>query len=72
MRLVLKTKTKSNKEVKIKLNITPSKHLGFINFINYVLNQDKPVTITFEKMGKSGEKEEIKVEGQFKFKGKGD
>jgi hypothetical protein len=72
LRLVLRTKTKSNKDVKIKLNITPSKHLGFISFINYVLSQDKPVTLSFEKIGKSGEKEEITVEGSFKLQGKGD
>ncbi len=54
----------------IKFNIAPSKHSGFINFINMAINQDKPVMITFEKISKSGEKQESKLVGAFKFEGK--
>ena len=70
LRLVLKTKTKKNKEVTMKFNIAPSKHLGFINFVNLALNQDQPIIISFEKVSKSGEKEESKIAGEFKFTGK--
>jgi len=70
LKLVLKISTKKKKEVSIKFNIAPSKHLGFINFINLALNQDAPIELTFEKISKSGEKEESKVFGQFKLQGK--
>ena len=70
LRLVLKTSTKKEKDVSIKFNIAPSKHYGFINFINLALEQGKPVTISFEKISKSGEREESKVVGTFKFEGK--
>ena len=70
LRLVLRTSTKKKKEVSIKFNIAPSKHIGFINFINLALNQDAPIELTFEKVSKSGEKEESKVFGQFKLQGK--
>jgi len=56
--------------VSIKFNIAPSKHYGFINFINLALEQDKPVMISFEKISKSGDKEESKIVGTFKFEGK--
>ena len=72
LRLVLKTTTKKDKEVCIKLALPPSKHLGFINFINLALNQDKPVSLTFEKISKKGDKEESKIVGTFKFEGKSD
>ena len=72
LRLVLKTTTKKDKDVYLKLSIPPSKHLGFINFINLALNQDKPVMLTFEKISKKGDKEESKIVGTFKFEGKGD
>jgi len=70
LRLVLNTSTKKEKDVSIKFNIAPSKHYGFINFINLALEQGKPVTISFEKISKSGEREESKVIGTFKFEGK--
>ena len=70
LKLVLKISTKKKKEVSIKFNIAPSKHIGFINFINLALNQDAPIELTFEKISKSGEKEESKVFGQFKLQGK--
>ena len=54
----------------LKFNIAPSKHIGFINFINLALNQNLPITLSFEKISKSGEKEESKIAGQFKFTGK--
>jgi len=70
LRLILKTTTKKDKDVSIKFSIPPSKHSGFINFINMALNQDKPVLITFEKISKSGERQESKIVGTFKFEGK--
>jgi len=70
LRLILKTTTKRNKEVSLKFNIAPSKHIGFINFINLVLNQDSPIELSFEKISKAGEKEESKVFGQFKLQAK--
>ena len=70
LRFILKTKTKKGKEISIKFNIAPRKHIGFINFINLALNQDTPIELTFEKISKSGEKEESKVFGQFKLQGK--
>ena len=72
LRLVLDTKTKKGKDVTIKFNIAPSKHIGFINFINLALSQEQPVTLSFEKISKTGEKEESKIAGQFKFTGKDD
>ncbi|MFX0077414.1 MAG: hypothetical protein ACFE96_18380, partial [Candidatus Hermodarchaeota archaeon] len=65
-----KTSTNKNKDVSIKFNIAPSKHYGFINFINLALKQNKPVMISFEKISKSGEREESKIVGTFKFEGK--
>ena len=70
LRLVLKTKTKKGKEVSMKFNIKPSSHIGFINFINLCLSQGNDVDITFEKISKSGEKEESKLVGKFKFHGR--
>ena len=54
----------------IKFNISPSKHMGFINFINLALKQGNPVEISFEKISKSGEREESKIFGEFKFQEK--
>ena len=70
LRLVLKTKTKNDKEVTIKFNIAPSQHIGFINFVNLALHNDQPVNISFEKISKTGEKEASKIEGEFKFQAK--
>ena len=42
----------------IKFNIAPSKHYGFINFVNLALEQGKPVTISFEKINKVWDSEE--------------
>ena len=67
LRLVLKTKTKKGKEVEIKFNIAPSKHLGFINFVNLALSQGNDVNLSFEKISKAGEVESSKVEGIFKL-----
>ncbi|MFX1573479.1 MAG: hypothetical protein ACFFB0_12070 [Promethearchaeota archaeon] len=72
LRLILKTKTKKNKDLNIKFNIAPSKHIGFINFINLALSQDLPIELSFEKISKSGEREESKIVGQFKLKGRVD
>ncbi|MFX1395722.1 MAG: hypothetical protein ACFFAS_01635 [Promethearchaeota archaeon] len=69
LRLTLKTKTKNDKELSVKFNIAPSKHLGFINFVNQALKQEKPIVLSFEKISKSGEKEESKISGVFQFQG---
>jgi len=57
LRLILKTKTKKNKEICIKFAISPRKHIGFINFINLALKQDLPMSFTqgnllLQKVGK--------------------
>lgn len=70
LRLILKTTTKKKKEVSIKFNIAPRKHLGFINFINLSLSQGIPIELSFEKISKTGEREESKIYGQFKLQGK--
>jgi hypothetical protein len=70
LRLVLKTITDKNKDVVIKFNIAPSQHLGFINFVNLCLEQNNPVEFTFEKISKSGKKEESKIAGTFQFESK--
>jgi hypothetical protein len=69
-RLILKTKTKKNKESTIKFNLAPSKHIGFINFVNLALKQGNPVKISFEKINDNGEREDINVLGTFKFESK--
>ncbi|MCJ7650813.1 MAG: hypothetical protein MUP85_19555 [Candidatus Lokiarchaeota archaeon] len=65
LRIVLKTSTKKGKAVSIKFNVTPSKHLGFINFINLALTQNKSVKLSLEKIDNSGNKEENLIEGIF-------
>ena len=70
LRLILKTKTKKNKDLNIKFNIAPSKHIGFINFINLALNQDLPIELSFVKISKSGEREASKICGNFKLEGR--
>lgn len=70
LKLILKSKTKKGKEISIKFNIAPSKHIGFINFINLAVNQDALIELTFEKVSKSGERDESKLVGQFKLQGK--
>ncbi|MFW9937779.1 MAG: hypothetical protein ACFFD5_09025 [Candidatus Thorarchaeota archaeon] len=70
LRLILKTKTKKNKENFIKFNLAPSKHIGFINFVNLALKQGSSVKISFEKINENGEKEDINVSGTFNFESK--
>ena len=70
LRLILKAKTKKDKDVTLKFNIALSKHIGFINFINQSLKQDMPISISFEKISSSGEHEESKISGTFKFEAK--
>lgn len=72
LRLILKTETKKSKKVTLKFPIAPSKHIGFINFINLALKQDLPIELAFEKISKTGEREESKIVGQFKLQGKAD
>ncbi|MBY9003405.1 MAG: hypothetical protein KGD73_05490 [Candidatus Lokiarchaeota archaeon] len=68
LRIVLKTSTKKAKPVSIKFNVTPSKHLGFINFINLALAENKSVKLSLEKIDDAGKKEENLIEGIFNFK----
>ncbi len=70
LRLNLTVKTKNDKEHDIKFNIAPSKHLGFIHFVKLALKQGNSVEISFEKISKSGEREESKLYGEFQFQGK--
>ena len=70
LRLVLKVKDKKGKDSLIKFNIAPSKHIGCIRFLNYAIENDREVTITFEKMQPSGKREEMKFAGKFKFEGR--
>ena len=72
LRLILKTKTKKNKDISIKFTISPSKHIGFINFITLALNQELPIELSFEKISKTGEHEESKIFGRFTLEGKAD
>ena len=72
LRLILKTVTKKSKEVTLKFPIAPSKHIGFINFVNLALSQDSLIELSFEKISKTGEREDSKIVGQFKLQGKAD
>ena len=67
LRLALKTKTKNEKDISIKFNIAPSKQQGILNFIQLASSKNQPVSMTFEKISKSGEREESKIESNFKF-----
>lgn len=67
LRLVLTTTTKNGREISIKFTIAPSKHMGLINYLNLALTQKELVKLSFEKISKSGDKEESKVEGVFKL-----
>ena len=67
LRLVLKTEMDSNKEISIKFNVAPSKQQGILNLIQLASSKDQQVSMTFEKISKSGEREESKLEGLFKF-----
>jgi hypothetical protein len=68
LRLALNSKTKNDKDISIKFNIAPSKQEGFLNFIQLASSKNQTVSITFEKISKSGEREESKIAGNFKFK----
>lgn len=70
LKLVLKVKNQKGKDSSIKFNIAPSKHIGFINFVNYALKNERDVTLTFEKISTSGQREESKISGKFKLEGK--
>lgn len=67
LRLVLKTKTNNDKDTCIKFNVAPSKQEGILNFIQLASSKNQSVSISFEKISKSGEREESKVEGKFTF-----
>jgi len=52
------------------LNIAPSKHLGFINFVNNSLKKDESINISLERIAKSGVRDDDIVSGSFKFQEK--
>ena len=70
LRLVLKVKNKKGKESVIKFNIAPSKHIGFIRFMDYALKNDFDVSLSFEKISSSGKREDSKIGGTFKLGGR--
>ena len=70
LRLVLTTTVPINKEISIKFNVAPSKQLGLSNFINLALTQNREVSLSFEKISTSGEREESKIFGNFNLQGK--
>jgi len=64
---VLSTKSpKQGKPIELKLNVPPSKSIGFINFVNAAMQGDSPVTISFEKITKEA-RDRSKVQGEFRF-----
>ncbi len=69
IRLVLATKSpKQGKPIELKVNVPPSKQIGFINFVNAAMQGDSTVNISFEKVGKDKDAwEKSKVQGEFKF-----
>ena len=67
IKLVLSTKSpKQGKPITLKLNVPPSKQIGFINFVNAALQGDSPVSVSFEKISKEAT-ERSKLQGEFKF-----
>jgi hypothetical protein len=67
IRLVLSTKSpKQGKPIELKLNVPPSKQLGFINFVNAAMQGDSTINISFEKIIKDV-MEKSKIQGEFKF-----
>ena len=67
LKLSFKTKTKKGKEVVLKFNLAPSKHIGFINFVNLAITHNKDVTLALEKTSITGERKEIDIFNNFKF-----
>ncbi|GAB4318296.1 MAG: hypothetical protein Kow0069_21330 [Promethearchaeota archaeon] len=67
LRLVLSMKSKTGKDVVLKLNVAPSKQQGFNNFVKTAIEKKRPVKIYFEKKSKTGEVERSKVAGEFEF-----
>ena len=70
MHLILTTTTQNNKEVTIKIKIAPAKQLGLVKLIKVALNQKKSINLSFEKISRSGEKEESKIFGSFELESK--
>jgi len=70
LRLIFWTKTKKKKALVLKFNIAPSKHIGFINFINLALSQNKPITLMLEYVDSNGDKKIIPVKAEFNLEQK--
>ena len=70
LRLIFWTKTKKKKDLILKFNIAPSKHIGFINFINLALSQNKPITLMLEHVDSKGDKKIIPVKAEFNLEQK--
>lgn len=67
IKLVLSTTSpKQGKPITLKLNVPPSKQIGFINFVNAAMKGDASVNVSFEKISNEA-KERSKVQGEFKF-----
>jgi len=67
LKIKLKTTTSNGKEVILKLNVAPTKYLGLFNFINSTINQKSSIELGFEKISKTGERDESKIVGIFNF-----
>ena len=70
LQLVLTTKTQNNKDIVIKIKIAPAKQLGLVKLIKVALNQKNPIDLSFEKITRSGGKEESKIFGSFELQSK--
>ena len=68
LKLLLRTTTQNGNEVVLKLNIPPSKYTGLMDFIRLTLNQEKDVSVAFEKITKKSGREDSKVSGMVKPK----
>lgn len=69
-RIVLKTKTKNDHELVLKLNVPPSKYQGLSNFLKIALDSSNPnndVKFTVEKIDNDKKRVESSTFGKFKF-----
>ncbi len=69
-RIVLKTKTKKDHDLVLKLNVPPSKYQGLSNFLKIALDSKNPnneVKFTIEKIGSDKKRTESSTFGKFKF-----
>ncbi|MHA1731629.1 MAG: hypothetical protein ACTSU5_06780 [Promethearchaeota archaeon] len=67
LRLCLAMDSKTGKEVVLKLNIPPSKKIGFSNFVNAAFSKNRTVSLYFEKKEADKPAEKSTLVGHFKF-----